>query len=127
MQHAFRKAEIPNPVTHVEDGQTAWDYIMSEGKYADGLNNPTPAIVLLDLNMPGMDGRALLAKLKSTDKAKRIPIIIMTTSDSPDDINGCYDSGANAYIRKPTGSQKLYEIIKTLERHWLNDAMLPQV
>ena len=127
MQHAFKKAKIPNPITHIEDGQDAWDYIMSEGQYADDATaNPSPAIILLDLNMPGMDGRALLAKLKSEQIAKRIPIIVITTSDNPDDVNGCYDSGANAYIKKPTGSKKLYDIIKTLEQHWLRDALLPE-
>ena len=119
--HAFKKEAVPNPLLHLKDGQALLHYVHDYlGEYSTGLKNMFPAIVILDLNMPGISGHEVLSKLKAMLGIKRIPIIIMTTSDDRNDIETCFEAGANAYILKPSGAKELSHIVNTLKSQWLN-------
>lgn len=121
-----RNRNIKNPIYRCEDGQDALDFLRRQGRYAPPAAAPRPGIILLDLNMPGMDGRQFLAKVKSLDSLKRIPVLIMTTSDSQKDIDYCYDMGANTYIKKPFDWPGFCEAVQRLKDHWLEIVVLPR-
>ena len=98
---AFRKANLVNPVFRCQDGEEALDYLYQRGRYADPEQAPRPGLILLDLNLPGTDGREVLAQVKSDAQLRTIPVIVLTTSADERDIEGCYRAGANSYIQKP--------------------------
>lgn len=121
-----RSGNIRNPIYRCEDGQDALDFLKQQGRYADPGDDPRPGIILLDLNMPGMDGRQFLAEVKSSDSLKRIPVLVMTTSNSQNDIDYCYDMGANTYIQKPFDWAGFCEAVQRLKDHWLEIVVLPR-
>jgi two-component system, response regulator len=123
----FRKANLLNPVHWCPNGLDALDYLYKRGKYAADPDAVMPALILLDLNMPGMDGRQLLATIKSDANLKRVPVIVLTTSSDMRDINECYDLGASTYIQKPVGFESLIEAAARLNGYWFGVAMLPQL
>lgn len=90
------------------------------------LNNEEPDLILLDLNMPLMDGRKALQEIKGSPRLRRIPTIVMTTSDDEEDIRFCYDAGANSYIVKPSSYSGLLDIVTMLESYWMNTVILPK-
>jgi CheY-like chemotaxis protein len=96
----LRRANILNDIVKIENGQEALDYLFSEGQYGK-LEHTVPLLVLLDLNLPVVDGFHVLKRMKSNDATKRIPVIILTTSDSDRDIFRCYEFGCNVYLTKP--------------------------
>ncbi len=98
---AFKNAGISNNMKHCTNGKVALDYLFRRGDYADPDTSPRPGIILLDLNLPKIDGRKVLSELKSNDGLKRIPVIVFTTSTDERDIEYCYSIGANSYIEKP--------------------------
>ncbi|KAA9327020.1 response regulator [Hymenobacter busanensis] len=121
---AFRKHALQNPVLRCEDGDQALNYLQGYGK------NPAwpavlPAIILLDLNMPGTDGRAVLEALKHDPQLLSIPVIIFTTSSNAKDIEDCYRLGANSYLTKPVGYSELEEKVRLIVRYWLESSELP--
>jgi len=123
---AFRKHALQNPVLRCEDGDQALDYLLGYGAH------PTwpaslPAIILLDLNMPGIDGRAVLQVLKLNPKLSKIPVIIFTSSSNAKDIEECYRLGANSYITKPVNYPALEEKALLIMRYWLDATVLPMV
>ncbi len=107
------------------DGDDALDYLHHEGIYRDRLNCPNPDLVLLDLNLPGTDGREVLTVIKQTDNLKTIPVAILTTSANPQDIQSCYQAGANTYILKPMGIHELRDLLRVFFDYWLTTAVLP--
>lgn len=115
---AFRKHALQNPVFRCEDGDQALDYLLGFGN-RDAWPAALPAIILLDLNMPGTDGRTVLGKLKSTPRLNHIPVIVFTTSSNLKDINECYRLGANSYITKPVDYFALEEKIRLIVQYWL--------
>ncbi|GAB3839537.1 response regulator [Hymenobacter jeollabukensis] len=123
---AFRKQALPNPVLRCEDGDQALEYLQGYGKHA---NWPAqmPAFVLLDLNLPGTDGRAVLSKLKQDPHLQSIPVIIFSTSTNSRDIEDCYRLGANSYLTKPIEFSVLEEKAASLVRYWLATSELPSV
>ena len=121
-----RGANLPNPLHRCENGQQALDYLFQRGQRRDDAMS-MPGIVLLDLNMPGIDGRRVLAELKTDAKLRRIPVIIMTNSDAERDIDDCYQLGANSYIRKPLEWQAFANCIQRLKAYWFEVAILPKV
>ena len=125
MQRLFRKAEITNPVDHCETGQEAIDYLEKLKVKAE--DKTIPGLILLDLNLPGVNGREILKQVKSSDQLKSIPVIIFTTSDSEKDINECYLQGANSYVTKPVDLDKFREVIDTIKSYWLQTVALPTV
>ena len=124
LSRAFRKHALANPVVRCEDGDQALAYLKGYGQHPAwpaGL----PAIVLLDLNLPGTDGRAVLEQIKRDAQLHAIPVIIFSTSSSTRDIAECYRLGANSYLTKPIEYAALEEKIRLIIRYWLQTSELP--
>ncbi len=122
---AFSKAGISNPLIHCEDGDEALDYLFRRGRFQDPARSPRPALLLLDLNLPGMDGREVLRTVKADEVLCTIPVVVLTTSDAEDDIAKCYADGANSYIQKPIDLKGLVLALKRLSDFWFDTALLP--
>lgn len=122
IQISFRQAKIANNLHWVEDGETALDYLLQQGGYE---NNPRPDLIVLDLNLPGMDGQELLNWIKSDPILKRIPVIVLTTSEDEKDILRSYELNANCYITKPIDIQQFMRMVQLLEEFWLVAVQLP--
>ena len=123
---AFRKNALQNPVLRCEDGDQALAYLQGHGKVV-GWPTSMPAIVLLDLNLPGTDGRTVLATLKRDPLLHTIPVIVFSTSSSSRDIEDCYQLGANSYLTKPIEYAALEEKIRVTINYWLSAAELPRL
>jgi two-component system, response regulator len=123
---AFKKANLCNPIVWCKSGRDAMDYLKQEGAYRDSSNGSRPGLVLLDLNMPGMDGRRTLEVIKQDVALRQIPVIILTTSADERDIQACYQSGANTYVQKPVSFDGLIEAIRRLKAYWFEIALLPK-
>jgi two-component system response regulator len=121
---AHRESGITNPLVFVGDGEEALECLRLTGRHADRTDLPRPGIVLLDLNMPGIDGRETLRIIRADPATRRIPVIILTTSTAADDIAASYDAGANAYIVKPTAFSGLVRIFGTLATFWFEVSSL---
>lgn len=106
----------------VRDGATAVDYLHRRAPYHEAA---TPDLVLLDLNLPRLDGRAVLAEIKHHASLARIPVVVLTSSDAENDIVASYDLGANSYVIKPTGLDAYRTVVRTVEEFWLGAAKLP--
>ena len=115
---AHRESGVVNPLIFVSDGEEALECLRLIGRHADRTDLPRPAIVLLDLNMPGIDGRETLRIIRADSAIRRIPVVILTTSTAADDIAASYDAGANAYIVKPTTVTSFVHIFSTLAAFW---------
>lgn len=122
---AFKKASLYNSVTWCQSGREALDFLKYEGSY-QGAQHERPGLVLLDLNMPGLDGRKTLQLIKEDANLKRIPVIILTTSSDERDVEACYQMGANTYVQKPVSFDGLIEAIKRLKEYWFEIALLPK-
>jgi len=109
----LRRSNVANTVTLLHDGQQAVDYLFSEGEYA-GVEPPTPVLMLLDLNMPVLDGYQVLKRMKSDARTKCIPVIILTTTDDRREVARCYDLGCNVYVTKPVGYDQFCEAIRKI-------------
>ena len=121
---AFRKHGLQNPVLRCEDGDQALEYLQGYGTSSQ-LPSDLPAIILLDLNMPGTDGRTVLKTLKQDPQLFKIPVIIFTTSSNNEDIEECYRLGANSYVTKPINYSALEEKVCLIVRYWLEFNELP--
>lgn len=115
---AAKKLKIHNTIDHVEDGQAALDYLH------DGAV-PTPDLVLLDLNLPGIDGHDVLAEMKSDPMLRRIPVVVLTTSSADADIHRAYDLGVNSYVTKPVGLEGWLEVVRCIDSFWFSLVQLP--
>lgn len=124
-ERAFQKAKLKNTLMHCDNGDDAIDYVFQRGAYADPASAPRPNVILLDLNLPGTDGREVLRKIKSHPTYKKIPIIILTTSNDEKDIKACYELGANSYVQKPVNLSSFLEAIQRLHDYWLSVSILP--
>jgi chemotaxis family two-component system response regulator Rcp1 len=119
---ALKAGKIANRLTHVEDGVEAMDCLRRQGKYADAAR---PDLIMLDLNLPRMDGRDVLAEIKTDPDLKIIPIIVLTTSRSDEDILKSYQLNANCYITKPVDFAHFIDVVKSIENFWLTVVTLP--
>lgn len=124
-REAFEASKISNDLHFVENGEELMAYLRREGKYADPRVSPRPGIILLDLNMPKKDGREALVEIRADPDLRRIPVIILTTSNSEVDVFESYDGGANSYISKPVTFDGLVEIIKSLDQFYFEITTLP--
>lgn len=122
---ALRESRVVNDLRFVEDGEQLFDYLRRTGKYADPDSAPYPGLILLDLNMPRKDGREALQELKADPVLKRIPVVVMTTSNLDEDILRTYDMGANSFITKPVQFQSLVDIMREIGRYWIEIVELP--
>lgn len=118
-KRAFGKANLRNEIAHCVSGETALAYLRCDA-------NEKPGIILLDLNMPGLDGRKTLEIIKKTGSLKSIPIVILTTSNDERDVQACYELGANTYIQKPVDFDGLIAAIRRLKEYWFEIALLPK-
>jgi CheY-like chemotaxis protein len=124
-REAFVESRLINDLRFVESGDELLDYLKRRGAYAAPGAAPTPGLVLLDLNMPGMDGREALERIKSDPALRHIPVVVMTTSRAEEDVLRSYQHGANSYITKPVSFEGLGVVVRTLERYWLQIVDLP--
>ena len=122
---AFHKAEILNPVARCTDGDEALDYLFRSGRFGACPEARRPAVVLLDLNLPGTDGRDVLERMKADESLRRIPVVILTTSESPSDIELCYRGGASSYIIKPIRFDDFLKKVRALKEYWFETVALP--
>lgn len=125
LQKILTKLSVSNPIYRCADGDEAIDFLYSQGDY-DSNYMPRPAIILLDLHLPGTDGKEVLKKIKQDEELKTIPTIIFTTSTDPQDINYCYECGANSYMLKPSDLTELKKTIQVFVDNWLEVSMLPR-
>ena len=109
----------------VKDGLEVLDYLNRRGSFHDPESSPRPDIILLDLNLPSMSGREVLQKLKTDQRFRSIPVIILTSSNQEEDVTFCYDTGANTYIIKEPSFAGLLAAIKVVKEYWLETATLP--
>jgi CheY-like chemotaxis protein len=109
----LRRSSITNDVIMVSDGQQALDYLFGEGQYTGG-ECASPLLVLLDLNMPVLDGYQVLERMKADERTRRIPVVVLTTTDDTREVSRCYDLGCNVYVTKPVDYQQFSEAIRKL-------------
>lgn len=123
---AFKKANLYNRVAWSKSGREALDFLKRQGSYKDNPEKEHPGLILLDLNMPGLDGRKTLQLIKEDEKLKKIPVIILTTSADERDVEACYQMGANTYVQKPVSFDGLIDAIRRLKEYWFEIALLPK-
>ncbi|WP_169570291.1 response regulator [Sneathiella limimaris] len=121
-----REDKLTDNLVHCEGGKEALAYLEKCKPSYNGKKNQPPDLILLDLNMPGISGRNVLMRLKSDAELKNIPIIVLTTSDDPRDIEDCYDAGANTFIVKPVELDNFTIAIQNLKEYWFEVAVLPE-
>ncbi|HTZ62390.1 MAG TPA: response regulator, partial [Thermoplasmata archaeon] len=122
VREVMRDSKILNEIHWVPDGVEAMTFLRRQGKYA---NAPRPNLMFLDLNMPRKDGREVLREVKADPELRRIPIVVMTSSQAEEDIARAYDQHANCYVRKPIDFEQFHSVVKTLENFWFSTVELP--
>jgi two-component system, chemotaxis family, response regulator Rcp1 len=123
-KEAFEEIEFSENLSVVTDGEMAVDYLLKQGRFA---NATTPDIIILDLNIPRIDGRELLAKIKTDAKLKSIPVLVLSTSKSEKDIKHCYELQANCYLIKPIDFEQFIEIVTFIRDFWLGIVKIPSM
>lgn len=124
-KEAFEESRLRNDLRFVEDGVELLDYLKRRGKYKDPASSPRPGLILLDLNMPKMDGREALKEIKADPVLKNIRIVVLTTSKAEEDIYKTYDLSAASYITKPVTFAGMAEVVRVLGKYWLEIVELP--
>jgi two-component system response regulator len=124
-RRALQRSGLQNPIHLCTDGDDALDFLHHRGRHADP-PSPRPGIVLLDLNLPGTDGRQVLEEIKSDAQLKQIPVVVLTTSADERDIAACYLAGANSYVQKPVDFAGFMFAIERLKGYWFEVVILPQ-
>ena len=127
VKRAFKRANIPNPLQVVTDGVEAVQYLIGEGKYTDRRLYPIPHLIVMDLKMPRKNGLEVLEWLKKDGILKRIPVVIVSSSDQPSDINRAYELGANAYMVKPVDFQQVQNLFQSIIHYWGMESAKPEV
>lgn len=117
-EDALQESRLVNDIRFVEDGEELIEYLQQRGKYSDPDTAPRPGMILLDLNMPRMDGREALKIIKGDPDLRRIPVVVLTTSKAEEDIYRSYDLGVNSFIIKPVTFDSLVNIMRVLEQYW---------
>jgi CheY-like chemotaxis protein len=118
LQRAFRKANITLPIQSASDGDKAVAYLTGADEYSNRDKFPLPTLILLDLKMPRKSGLEVLARIRSEDKLRRLPVVIFTSSKHDEDVRKAYDLGANSYLVKPVGFDMLVELAKLIHQYW---------
>ena len=117
--HAFQKNHMANEIVVATDGAEGLDYLFGTGKYAGRDAEESPALILLDLQLPKIGGLEVLRRVREDERTKRIPVVILTTSDEEEDIVNGYNGGANSYLRKPVDFAEFMNAVKQLEMYWM--------
>lgn len=123
-REAFKDAKVLNNMSVVGDGEEALLFLRRKGNYSDA---PRPDLILLDLNLPKKDGREVLAEIKSDPVLKRIPVVVLTTSEDEKDVLKAYDLHVNAYITKPVNLDQFMKVVEAVEDFWLTVVKLPEM
>ncbi len=121
-REALKDGKVANTLHVVEDGEQALAFLQKKGAFADAVR---PDLILLDLNLPKIDGREVLREIKNDDDLKRIPVVILTTSSAEEDVFRTYSNYANCYITKPIGFDQFISVVKSIEDFWLSIVKLP--
>jgi len=120
---AFKEIKVKNNIAVVKDGEEAIEFLKKQGQYAD---RAMPNLILLDINMPKLNGMEVLDFIKKDEKLKKIPVVMLTTSSSESDIAACYEKSANCFITKPLDFGKFLNVVEAIESFWFTIAQLPK-
>lgn len=123
---AFREASVENPLVRVHNGVELLEYLRGRGEWGEPDPAREPVLVLLDLNMPRMDGREALAEIRKDPELRRIPVVVLTTSKAETDVLRSYELGVNTFVRKPVTFRGLVRAVEVMEEYWLEIAELPR-
>ncbi len=115
----LQEHRVANQIFHVKDGEAALDYLFQRGLYADPDEHPRPHLILLDLRLPKIDGLEVLQRIKQVDEIRRIPVVVITTSEADSDIRRAYDRYTNSYIVKPVKFKQFSQLMDDLGFYWL--------
>jgi CheY-like chemotaxis protein len=124
-RRALAEGKIRNDLRIVEDGEEALAYLFRRGKYKDPATSPRPDLLLLDLNLPRVDGREVLERIRADSKMRRMAVVVLTTSRQEEDILRSYELGCNSFITKPVGMDQFIRVIQALEEYWFQIVVLP--
>ncbi|WNZ22973.1 response regulator [Leptolyngbya sp. NK1-12] len=124
LQRLMQRMKVQNPIYRCADGDSVLDFLQQVGESEES-DRALPSVILLDLNLPGTDGRDVLAQLKQDQSLREIPIVVFTTSSNPKDIEFCYQNGANGYLIKPMDARELQRTIQAFVDYWLEANMPP--
>jgi CheY-like chemotaxis protein len=124
-REALAESRLANALYFVGDGEELLDFLHRRGAYTDPERAPRPGVILLDLNLPRMDGREALREIKADPELRRIPVVVLTTSEAEEDIVRSYDLGANSFITKPVTFEGLVQVMQTIGRYWFDIVELP--
>ncbi len=125
-KRAFEQSSVECELFVVGDGEEAFDFLTRRGKYVDQLLSPRPKLILLDLNLPKLNGRELLKKIKAQPAISHIPVVILTTSSQDEDVILSYKAGANSFITKSVDMKAFFKTINALGEYWFNTVVLPK-
>ncbi len=125
-EDALKEAHLKNDIRFVCDGEELMEYLCHRGKYIDPESAPRPGLILLDLNMPRMDGREAIEQIKRDPDLKRIPVVVLTTSKAEEDVIRSYELGVCGYITKPVSFDDLIIVMKTIGKYWFEVVVLPE-
>ena len=120
---AMKEAKVKNKVSIARDGEEALAFLYKEDKF---IKAETPDLILLDINLPKLNGKEVLAKIKADEYLKKIPVVILTTSSSEKDVEDAYNNYANCFITKPVDLNKFMEVVRSIEDFWITIAELPK-
>ena len=125
LQRFLRRSSVAIAIQRCINGEQALAFLYRTGNYVDRQSAPRPGLIVLDLNLPGTDGREVLRRIKQDDNLKMIPVVVFTTSNNPKDIEVCYQYGANSYIVKPINFAQLKRDVQMLVEYWFEVTTLP--
>jgi CheY-like chemotaxis protein len=123
----FKKAKVLNPIVHLTNGDDVLRYLAGVGEYADRRKHPLPALILLDLKMPGMTGIQILQWMRVQGEIKRIPVVVLTGDANPNTVDAAYDLGANSYLVKPGNAEEIAHMVQGIQRYWVSLNEPPQL
>jgi CheY-like chemotaxis protein len=126
-QRAYRKAQVAYPLQVINDGQAAIDYLQGAAPYNERRHFPMPSLVLLDLKLPRKSGHEVLAWIRSQAALRRLPVVILSSSNQQIDVDRAYDLTINSYLVKPATSTALLELVRLIEQYWLRANMQPTI
>jgi CheY-like chemotaxis protein len=124
-QRALRESDLSVDLIVLRDGEEALDYLLRRGQYADDPTWRNPDLILLDLNLPRLSGQELLTRIRAEADLNTVPVIVLTTSHRQEDVEAVYAAGANTYIEKPQDFTRFVQVLQTIQRYWLEMALLP--
>lgn len=125
-REALQESFVINELREVQDGEELMDYLQRRGDYSEPQSSPRPGLILLDLNMPRKSGQEALEEIKANSSLRRIPIVVLTTSDDEHDIVRSYDLGVSSFITKPVTFDGLVEVMKAFGKYWIEIVAVPQ-